>query len=38
MDNNNVAGEYTDLYDEFKVKTGKKLFRKKGTKLEVTKG
>ena len=38
MDNNNVAGEYTDLYDEFKVKTGKKLFRKKGTKLEVPKG
>ena len=22
-------GEYTDLYDEFKVKTDKKLFRKK---------
>lgn len=35
---NTIDGEYTDLYDEFKVKTGKKLFRKKGTKLEVPKG
>lgn len=35
---NNVAGEYTDLYDGFKVKTDKKLFRKKGTNLEVPKG
>lgn len=31
-------GEYTDLYDENKKKTDKKLFRAKGTKLEVPKG
>ncbi len=31
-------GEYTDLYDSNKNKTGKILFRAKGTKLEVPKG
>ena len=31
-------GEYTDLYDEDKNKTDKKLFREKGTKLEVPSG
>ena len=31
-------GEYTDLYDENKCLTDKKLFRAKGTKLEVPKG
>lgn len=31
-------GEYTDLYDDNKKKTSKKLFRAKGTKLEVPKG
>lgn len=31
-------GEYTDLYDDNKKKTGKKLFRAKGTKLKVPTG
>ena len=31
-------GEYTDLYDDNKNLTGEKIFRKKGTKLEVPKG
>lgn len=31
-------GEYTDLYDENKNLTGEKIFREKGTKLEVPKG
>jgi len=37
MENNNL-GEYTDLYDENKNLTGEKLFRAKGTKLQVPKG
>ena len=35
---NGKYGEYTDLYDENKNLTGKKLFREKGTKLIVPKG
>ena len=31
-------GEYTDLYDDNKNLTGEKIFREKGTKLEVPKG
>ena len=38
MLSSNEYGEYTDLYDENKNLTDKKLFREKGTKLEVPKG
>lgn len=33
--NGDYYGEYTDLYDENRNLTGEKMFRKKGTKLEV---
>lgn len=38
MSKSDKYGEYTDLYDDNKKKTDKKLFRAKGTKLEVPKG
>ena len=38
MINSQEYGEYTDLYDENKKITDKKIFRKKGCKLNVPKG
>lgn len=38
MIKNGNYGEYTDLYDENKQLIGEKLFREKGTKLEVPNG
>lgn len=38
MLSSDIYGEYTDIYDENKNLTGEKVFREKGTKLQLQKG